>query len=439
MSSQVAVSADSWLGQGDPTASQSGALATDLFEQHSKMVLAVCRIVLRDPVEAEDAMQQTFVSAYRSILAGSEPSRPAPWLAAIARNECLDRIRARNREPLAEQTAGRAPGAPDALNAAIAREDLHTLGRTIRELPTQQREALLLHEFHGLPYRDVAAAIGVSESAIASLLFRARSRLRSVLHRAYASVPIPALWNAFDHLLARGPAAGTAVPAVAKLGAAAVAVGLTAGGAVVVEHDIRSHHRQPPPPPPARSVSPASAPTPNAHVARVAVAAYTPRVGRPAAVQPRVGRAHRHTVSRARSPHSAGSAGAARARPEQAPVTAVSAPHPGRSETTTPPGRSRPATDGARSGHGPSPANRGRAPGRLRLPKTHGTPAATKPGKHASSPVSSGRPAVETHGNGTPGDNAANPSAAAPSQQHGNGTQGDAGADHGNGHAGQGH
>ena len=69
MSTRVAVHADSWLEHGDPTESRSGALASDLFEHHSEMVLSVCRSVLVDPAEAEDAMQQTFLYAYRSILA----------------------------------------------------------------------------------------------------------------------------------------------------------------------------------------------------------------------------------------------------------------------------------------------------------------------------------------------------------------------------------
>jgi RNA polymerase sigma factor (sigma-70 family) len=269
------------------------------------MVLGVCRLVLADTVEAEDAMQQTFLSAYRSILGGSEPQRPAAWLATIARNECLDRIRARTREPVAERVSGDTRGTPDALNAAISREDLRVLGRTIKELPAQQREALLLHEFHGLPYRDVAAAIGVSESAIASLLFRARARLRSVLHRAYAMLPMPALWNGASHLFAPGSGTNlTALPVVAKLGTAAVAVGLTAGAAIVVAHDVTTHHR----PLPSASVhhsvaSPAAqAPKQGLRPARLVTSLPT---GSRSAVVPRTGRAPSHARPPATTVHTA--------------------------------------------------------------------------------------------------------------------------------------
>ena len=170
------------------------------------MVLAVCRRLLPDTAEAEDAMQQTYVSAYRSLLAGSEPRRADVWLAAIARNECLDRIRTRMREPLAEHGRNGRSEAPDALAALIAGEELRALSRSIEQLPAQQREALVLHEFCGLPYGEVAAAIGVSESAIGSLLFRARRSVRSAFRRGYAVLPLPEIWNASATF---GAAAGT--------------------------------------------------------------------------------------------------------------------------------------------------------------------------------------------------------------------------------------
>jgi RNA polymerase sigma-70 factor (ECF subfamily) len=208
------------------------------------MVLAVCRRLLPDAAEAEDAMQQTFVSAYRSLLAGSEPRQAAVWLAAIARNECLDRIRARMREPLAEHGRNGGSEAPDTLAAVIAGEELRTLSRSIEQLPAQQREALVLHEFYGLPYGEVAAAIGVSESAIGSLLFRARRSLRSAFSRGYAVLPLPEIWNASAQLLARGPAIKVAaLPMVAKVGCGAVAVGLTAGAVVAVEHEVETQAR----------------------------------------------------------------------------------------------------------------------------------------------------------------------------------------------------
>jgi len=425
-------------------------LASDLFEQHSEMVLSVCRTVLADSAEAEDAMQQTFLYAYRSILAGSEPRRPAAWLSTIARNECLNRLRARTREPHAEAVSVRAPGAPDALNAAIAREDFHALGRTIRELPDQQREALLLREFCGLPYSEVAATIGVTESAIGSLLFRARIGLRAALGRTYAALPIPTLWSAADHLLARGPTVNV-VPVVAKLGTAAVAVGLTTGAAIVVEQNVQSSHVPPPAPPARSSASSAPAPTSRPHVSQTAVAAYAPRVSRPSAAPPRA-RGGGRTVSRTTKPHTspparaetAGQASGLAAPPaqlhSQRHSDTSSQTHGRSSETPGHVRHSAPTNSKSVTPHG-----HGKALGQTRPTKSHKTkpPTTTKPNKHATSlgSDSGGIAGTDVHGNGTlaPGNGTPQEQAAPDSEAQGNGAKSASDADHGNGHAHDGH
>src|SRR5207248_3886039 len=103
---------------GRPGTGAAGAYVADLYQRHSRKVLGLCRMFLRDRAEAEDAMQQTFLSAYRSVLGGNEPREPGAWLSAIARNECWARARARMREPLAEPELEGA--GPDALTQAIA-------------------------------------------------------------------------------------------------------------------------------------------------------------------------------------------------------------------------------------------------------------------------------------------------------------------------------
>ena len=87
--------------QADPVAAR--AFLAELYGQHERTVLGLCRLLLHDPAEAEDAAQQTFLSAYRSLLAGNEPEYPAAWLATIARNECWGRVGRRMRQPVPEQ------------------------------------------------------------------------------------------------------------------------------------------------------------------------------------------------------------------------------------------------------------------------------------------------------------------------------------------------
>jgi DNA-directed RNA polymerase specialized sigma24 family protein len=95
------------------------------------MVFGVCRLLLRDRVEAEDAAQQTFLSAYRALLAGQEPRDPSAWLGTIARNECRARLRARRAEP---QALMREPAGDELQRDVGRREELQALCAALSHL-----------------------------------------------------------------------------------------------------------------------------------------------------------------------------------------------------------------------------------------------------------------------------------------------------------------
>ena len=154
--------------------------AAALFERHLAVVEGVCRHMLRDGDEAQDAVQDTFLAAFRALLAGTRPRDPEAWLATIARNECLRRIRARMREPLA-LTAEPEDRVADVHELATTRAAATLLWREIAQLPPHQREAVVLRELGGRSYDQVAEELGVSTGAVESLLFRARGRLRGRL------------------------------------------------------------------------------------------------------------------------------------------------------------------------------------------------------------------------------------------------------------------
>jgi RNA polymerase sigma factor (sigma-70 family) len=81
-------------------------VALDLLLQHRPFVLRLCRIMLRDSSESEDAAQQVFLHAYRALGDGTRPLEPRAWLAEIARNECRSRVRrsaVRTEAPLPEE------------------------------------------------------------------------------------------------------------------------------------------------------------------------------------------------------------------------------------------------------------------------------------------------------------------------------------------------
>jgi RNA polymerase sigma-70 factor (ECF subfamily) len=196
-------------------------------------VLGLCRLLTRHREEAEDAVQQTFLSAYRSLLNGVEPRHPAAWLATIARNECRERIEQRMREPLGD--AESESTLPDPVAAAAASADLIALWQAIAELPRRQRKALLLREFSGLSYRELASALAVSEPTVQSLLFRARRELRARLRPVSGSLGSVAPLVAIREAIARSiggmpdPSAG-----LAGFASASLVTKLAAGAAVVV-------------------------------------------------------------------------------------------------------------------------------------------------------------------------------------------------------------
>jgi RNA polymerase sigma-70 factor (ECF subfamily) len=115
------------------------------------MVYGLCRAMLRDEHDAEDATQQAFLSAYRALLGGARVRDEGAWIATIARNECRGRITAAMRTPL--------PVAADDLAVLPAPDDAErrlqadALRRALAELPERQREAVLLRDVYDFATR----------------------------------------------------------------------------------------------------------------------------------------------------------------------------------------------------------------------------------------------------------------------------------------------
>src|SRR5262245_43410674 len=154
------------------------ARAEAMFAGHIVLVTCDCRAYLRDVIDAEDAVQQTFLSAWQALRRGNVPRNEAAWLATIARNECVHRIDARGRAPLPALEIDRRPHHGDVHAQAVANKLSSQLEREIRRLPGLQREAMFLREYAGLSYAEVADELGVTRSAIHALLVRARTRVR---------------------------------------------------------------------------------------------------------------------------------------------------------------------------------------------------------------------------------------------------------------------
>ena len=144
------------------------------FERHGRGILGFSRHMLGSQEEAEDVVQHTFAAAHRDLQRGGERHIALkPWLYTIARNRCLSLLRARR-----EQTTELYDVATEGLSEQVERRaELRELLADVRELPEEQRAALLLAEAAGMSHAEVAGVLGCEVAAVKGLVFRARSGL----------------------------------------------------------------------------------------------------------------------------------------------------------------------------------------------------------------------------------------------------------------------
>ena len=130
-----------------------------LFRTHADEIRRLSMKLLRSPEDAEDATQATYLTALRTFRKGARIEEEARWLKRVARNECLDRLAARRRVARPEPPPA-GDGDPVAAEA-IRRAELAALRERLELLPASQREAVVLREWHGLAYDEIARATGV--------------------------------------------------------------------------------------------------------------------------------------------------------------------------------------------------------------------------------------------------------------------------------------
>ena len=148
-----------------------------LFSQHYEpLVKSLCFIVF-DRELAADAAQEAFFQLYRKWDRISNYEDPASWVYRVAINRCKDHRRALARATRLLERLAASSSAGDGASWAPELEFRDAL----RRLPSRQRTATALHYVAGLSVAQVATAMGISEGAVKSHLFRAREALRSEL------------------------------------------------------------------------------------------------------------------------------------------------------------------------------------------------------------------------------------------------------------------
>jgi RNA polymerase sigma-70 factor (ECF subfamily) len=214
----------------ESTATVEAARAALLYERYSRRILGYCRRRLSSQEEAEDAVQQTFLNAYRSLRTGVEPRAEAAWLYRIAENVCHERRRTAWRRSRFETVSSDGELREAVVEPRHANDELDGLADALAQLTENQRRAILLREWQGLSYREIAAQLDTTESAVETLLFRARRALARRLDRTRA-------WAGLDAGSVLAWAKCLFGGAAVKLGAATVVV---AAGLTAAEPALRS-------------------------------------------------------------------------------------------------------------------------------------------------------------------------------------------------------
>jgi RNA polymerase sigma factor (sigma-70 family) len=145
-----------------------------VFDRHHRGILAFCRHMLGSVEEAEDAVQHTFMAAYRDLLASGKPIQLRAWLYTIARNRCLSVLRARRERPITEIEE---PATEHLSSEVQRRQDLRDMLRDIAELPDDQRAALVLAEAGDVSHEEIGEILEIPREKVKALVFQARSSL----------------------------------------------------------------------------------------------------------------------------------------------------------------------------------------------------------------------------------------------------------------------
>ena len=163
----------------------------ELMRRHNRRLYRLARATLRDDTEAEDALQEAYLAAYRSIAQFRGDANLATWLSRMVLNECLGRLRKSARRqnviPIVAYEDDMATTTPDVREVpeqAFARAEMRALiERKLDALPEDFRTVFVLRAVEELSVEETAACLGIPEATVRSRHFRARSLLRESLAR----------------------------------------------------------------------------------------------------------------------------------------------------------------------------------------------------------------------------------------------------------------
>ena len=169
----------------------------ELTRRNSSSSFRLALSILKDTQDAEDEVQNSYLSAWRAIERFKGESKFSTWMTRIVTNQCLMRLRSLRRSRLVymdHENPGQDhsptlqladPG--ESAEARLGSSELRqVIRREIGKLPPLLRDVLVLRDLDSLPTEEVAARLGISAAAVKSRALRARAELRDRMERALA-------------------------------------------------------------------------------------------------------------------------------------------------------------------------------------------------------------------------------------------------------------
>lgn len=165
---------------------RSGDLSAfeEIYKAHAGKLFSVACRMLGNPADAEDLLQEIFLSAHRKLDGFRGEAALGTWLYRLATNHCLDYLRSRaSRTEQVTDALDDEAGLFEAGSRGLAEQTVSKmdLERALARLPEGCRAAFVLHDVQGLEHKEVAEVLGIAEGTSKSQVHKARLRLRAML------------------------------------------------------------------------------------------------------------------------------------------------------------------------------------------------------------------------------------------------------------------
>ena len=156
-----------------------------LYDRTSAKLFGICLRILRDPEEAADVLQDVYLAVWNRA-ESFDPGRASPitWLATIARNRAIDRVRQTGRRGFdgpVEEASDLADDQPDGLAVLVEKDESRRLADCLAELDERTRRAIATAFFEGVTYEALAGRAGVPLGTMKSMIRRGLIRLKGCL------------------------------------------------------------------------------------------------------------------------------------------------------------------------------------------------------------------------------------------------------------------